>query len=125
MSKQYIDSIMHGATMKDMLTRVFQRNLEEIKGDWRKLRNEKRYDVSSSPHMIRMIKERLTKWAGNVTRIGKERMTYKFGVGKFCLLLHIIERLAVCSLETLALPNHNTKHHNPKCHNMKRVVEVH
>jgi len=39
-----------------MLNRVFQLNLEEIKGDWRKLRNEKRYDVSSSAHMIRMIK---------------------------------------------------------------------
>jgi len=78
-------------------------------------------DVSSSPHMIRM---RLTKRAGNVTSIGKERIAHKFGVGKFCLLLHIIERLAVCSLETLAPTKHNTKHHNPEDQNMKRVVEV-
>ena len=39
-----------------VLNRVFQLNLEEIKGEWRKLRNEERYDVLSSPHMIRMIK---------------------------------------------------------------------
>jgi len=61
---------------------------------------------------------------GNVTSIGKERIAYKFGVGKFCLLLHIIVRLAACSLETLAPTNHNTKHHNPKDQNMKRVAEV-
>ena len=81
-------------------------------------------DVQSSPHMIRMIKLRLMKWAGNVTSNGKERIAHKFGVGKFCLLLHITERLAVCSLETLAPTNRNTKHHNPEDQNMQRGVEV-
>lgn len=45
-----------GVLENKVRNRVFQLNLEEIKGDWRKLRNEKRYDVSSSPHMIRMFK---------------------------------------------------------------------
>lgn len=45
-----------GALDNRVLNRVFQLNLEEIKGEWRKLRNEERYDVLSSPHMIRMIK---------------------------------------------------------------------
>jgi hypothetical protein len=38
---------------------------------WRELHNEELHNLSSSPSIIRMIKSRKVKWAGNVARIVK------------------------------------------------------
>jgi hypothetical protein len=39
---------------------------DEETGDWRKLHNEELHNLYSSPNIIRMLKSRRIKWAGNV-----------------------------------------------------------
>jgi hypothetical protein len=43
-------------------------------GSWRKLQNEERHKLYSTPSIIRMIKSRRIRWAGNLARIGRRRM---------------------------------------------------
>jgi hypothetical protein len=50
-------------------------------GEWRKLHSEKLRDLYSSPSIIRIIKWRRMRWAGNVERIG-ESNAYRLLVGK-------------------------------------------
>jgi hypothetical protein len=40
-------------------------------GGWRKLHNEELHSLSSSSSIIRMIKSRIMKWAGNLERMGR------------------------------------------------------
>jgi hypothetical protein len=42
-----------------------------VTGKWRKLHNEELRDLYSSPSIIRIIKSRRMRWAGNVTRMGR------------------------------------------------------
>jgi hypothetical protein len=44
-----------------------------VTGGWRKLHNEKHRDLYSSLSIIRIIKSRRMKWAGNVARMGEKR----------------------------------------------------
>jgi hypothetical protein len=53
-----------------------------VTGDWRKLHNEKLYDVYSSPRIIRIVKSRWMKCAGHVARMGAKRNAYMLLVGK-------------------------------------------
>jgi hypothetical protein len=46
---------------------------DEVTGDWRKLHNEELHNLYSSPNIIRMIKSRRMKCAGNVARMGEKR----------------------------------------------------
>jgi hypothetical protein len=46
-----------------------------------KLRDKKLRDLFSSPNIIRMIKSRRMKWAGNVARMGKKGDTCRLLVG--------------------------------------------
>ena len=39
--------------------------------DWRKLHNEELHDLYSSPNIVRVIKWRKMRWAGNVARMGR------------------------------------------------------
>jgi hypothetical protein len=39
------------------------------KGDWRKLHNEERHNLYSSPNIIGTIKPRRMRWAGDVARM--------------------------------------------------------
>jgi hypothetical protein len=39
---------------------------DEVMGDWRELHNEELLNIYSSPNIIRMIKSRRVRWAGNV-----------------------------------------------------------
>jgi hypothetical protein len=41
---------------------------DEVMGEWRKLHNEELHDLYSSPSIIRMIKSRMMRWAGHVSR---------------------------------------------------------
>jgi hypothetical protein len=43
-------------------------------GDWRKLHNEELHNLYSSPSIIRIIKTRRMKWAGNAARMWEKRM---------------------------------------------------
>jgi hypothetical protein len=52
-----------------MLRRIFGPKRDEVMGGWRKVHNEELHNVYSSPSIIRMIKSRRIRWAGNVARI--------------------------------------------------------
>ena len=51
-------------------------------GEWRGLHNEELNDLYSSPNIVRVIKWRRMRWAGNVARMGEERGVYRVLVGK-------------------------------------------
>jgi hypothetical protein len=56
-----------------VLRRTFGPKRDEITGGWRKLHNDKLHNLYSSSNIIRQIKSRRMKWAGNVARMGQER----------------------------------------------------
>jgi hypothetical protein len=51
-----------------MLRRVFGSKRDEVTGEWRKLHNEELSDLYSSPNIVRVVKSRRMRWAGQVTR---------------------------------------------------------
>jgi hypothetical protein len=53
-----------------------------VTGEWRKLHNEELHDLYSSPSIIRIIKSRRMRWAGNVARMGENRNAYRLLVAK-------------------------------------------
>jgi hypothetical protein len=53
-----------------VLRRIFGPKRDEVTGDWRKLRNEELHNLYSSPSIIRMIKSRRMRLAGNVAGMG-------------------------------------------------------
>jgi hypothetical protein len=53
--------------------RIFGSKRDEVTGEWRKLHIDKLHVSYSSPNIIRQIKSRRMKWAGNVARMGEER----------------------------------------------------
>jgi len=46
------------------------------------LHNEELNDLYSSPNIVRVIKSRIMRWTGHVTRMGEERGVYRVLVGK-------------------------------------------
>jgi hypothetical protein len=50
--------------------------------EWRKLHNDKLHDQYSSPTIVRMIKSRIMRWAGNVAGMEEGRVVYRVLVGK-------------------------------------------
>jgi hypothetical protein len=54
-----------------VLRRICGPKRDETTGEWRRLRNEELNDLYSSPNVIRVIKSKRMRWAGNVTRMGK------------------------------------------------------
>jgi hypothetical protein len=65
-----------------VLRRIFGQKRDEVTGGWRKLHNEELHNLYSSPSIIRMIKSRRMRWAGNVARMGAKRNPYRILVGK-------------------------------------------
>jgi hypothetical protein len=65
-----------------VLRRIFGLKRDEVTGEWRKLHNEEFRDLYSSPSIIRIIKSRRMRWAGNVARSGEKRNAYRLLVGK-------------------------------------------
>jgi hypothetical protein len=49
-----------------VLRKIFGLRTDEVTGGRRKLRNEELRDLYSSPSIIRMMKSRRLRWAGNV-----------------------------------------------------------
>jgi hypothetical protein len=47
-----------------VLRRIFGPKRNEVPGEWRKLHNEELRDLYSSPSIIRIIKPRRMRWAG-------------------------------------------------------------
>jgi hypothetical protein len=57
-----------------VLKRIFGPKRDEVTGDWRKLHEGELHNFYSSLNIIRMIKSRRMRWAGNVARMGKRGM---------------------------------------------------
>jgi hypothetical protein len=64
------------------LRRIFGPKSDEATGEWRRLHNEELNDLYSTPNIIRVIKSRIMRWAGHVTRMGEKRGTYRILVGR-------------------------------------------
>jgi hypothetical protein len=53
-----------------------------VTGDLRKLLNEELHNLYAPPDIIRMIKSRRLRWAGNVARMGEKTNPYRLLVVK-------------------------------------------
>ena len=53
-----------------MLRRAFGPKRDEVTMEWRKLHNEELSDLYSLPNIVRVVKSRRMKWAGNVACMG-------------------------------------------------------
>ena len=63
-----------------MLRGIFGPKEDVVIGKWRKLHNEELNDLYSSFNIVRVIKSRRMRWAGNVARMGgEERPVQDFG----------------------------------------------
>jgi hypothetical protein len=56
-----------------VLRRIFGPKRDEVTGEWRKPRNKELSDLYSLPSIIRIIKLRRMRWAGNVARMEEKR----------------------------------------------------
>jgi hypothetical protein len=65
-----------------VLRRIFRPERDEVTRGWRRLHNEELHNLYSSPNIIRMIKSRRIRWAGNVVRMGETSNVYRIWVGK-------------------------------------------
>jgi hypothetical protein len=65
-----------------LLKRIFGPKRDEVIGKWRKLHNEELNYLYSSPSIIRIMKQRKMRWAGQVARMGEKRNAYRLLVGK-------------------------------------------
>ena len=64
------------------LRRIFGPRRDEVTGEWRRLHKKELNDLYSSPNIVRVIKSRRMRWAGNVARLGEDRVVYRVLVGK-------------------------------------------
>jgi hypothetical protein len=65
-----------------VLRKIFGPKRDEVTGEWRKLHNEECHDLCSSPSIIRIMKARRMRWAGNIARMREKRKAYRLLVGK-------------------------------------------
>jgi len=56
-----------------VLRRIFGWRRDEVTGECRRLHNEELKNLKSSHNIVRVIKSRRMRWAGNVARMGEER----------------------------------------------------
>ena len=65
-----------------MLRRILGPNKDKVTGKWRELHNEELSDLYSSPHIARVIKSRIMRWAVHVACMRERRGVYRISVGK-------------------------------------------
>ena len=53
-----------------VLRRIFGPKRDEVPREWRKMRNEELNGLYCSPNIVRVIKSRRIRWAGQVARTG-------------------------------------------------------
>jgi hypothetical protein len=61
-----------------VLRRTFGPKRDEVMGEWRKLHNEELHNLYSSPDIIRQIKPRRMRWAGQIACMGEEKNCTRF-----------------------------------------------
>ena len=61
-----------------VLMRVFGPKRGEVTGEWRKLHNEELSDLYSLSNIVRVVKSRRMRLAGNVASMGEGRGVYRF-----------------------------------------------
>ena len=59
-----------------ILRRIFGPKRDE-NGEWRRLHNEELPSLYRSSNIVRVIKSRILKWAGNVARLEEGRSAFK------------------------------------------------
>jgi len=65
-----------------VLRRIFGPKRDEVTGELRKLHNEELSDLYALPNIVRVVKSRRMRWAGNVARMGEGRGVYRVLVRK-------------------------------------------
>ena len=65
-----------------MLRRIFGAKRDEVAGDWRRIHNEKLYDLYFSLDVTQVIRSLSVGWAGHVERAVQERGACRVLVGK-------------------------------------------
>ena len=60
-----------------VLRRIFGPKRDGVTGERRKLHNEELNDLYCSPNIVRVIKSRRMRWAGNVARMKEGRVVHK------------------------------------------------
>jgi hypothetical protein len=65
-----------------VLRRVFGPKRDEVTAEWRKLHNEELNDLYSLPNIVRVVKSRRMRLAGQVARMGKKRGVQRVLMGK-------------------------------------------
>jgi hypothetical protein len=65
-----------------VLRRIFGPKRDEVTEGSRKLHNEELHNLYSSPSIIRMIKSKRMRWAGNVAGMGERKNAYRVLAGK-------------------------------------------
>jgi hypothetical protein len=64
-----------------MLRKIFGSKREED-GSWRNLHNDELHSLYASPNIVRAIKSRRMRWAGQVAPMGEGRGVYRVFVGR-------------------------------------------
>ena len=65
-----------------VLRRIFGPKRDKVAGEWRKLHNEERNGVYSSPNIVWVINSRRMRQARHVASIGERRGEHRVLVGK-------------------------------------------
>jgi sulfite reductase beta subunit-like hemoprotein len=65
-----------------VLKGIFGPEKEEVRGGWRRLHNAELHNLHTSQNIIRVIKSRRMRWAGQVARMEEMRNSYNISVGK-------------------------------------------
>jgi hypothetical protein len=60
-----------------MLRKIFGPKMDELTGDWRRLRNDELQDLDSSLNIIRVITSRRMRWVRHVARMLDSRGAYR------------------------------------------------
>jgi hypothetical protein len=58
---------------KRVQRKIFGSKGDEVTWEWRKLHYEELNDLYCPPNIVRVIKSRRMRWAGNVARMGERR----------------------------------------------------
>jgi hypothetical protein len=65
-----------------VLSRIFEASRDEVRGEWRRLRNEDLYVLYGSPNFIWVIKSRRMRWTKRLARMEDRRGAYRVLVGR-------------------------------------------